>query len=793
MGLFHSSIALHSGLFAASALALTLFPMNTSAQQAPSLQVSQQASVSAPLIKNGDFQNWNNGILEDWSADVGTELSPDESMAYDRPSALRMRRVESQPQKAAALIYQDVVLKPDTEYLLSGWVVKGSSGAFIFRVQPASQGRILQGQESALDQAIHSAIMPWYPVKIPFRTGKHSGYRLSILDFSGIGSPAWVSSVSLVEVGKTAGDDRRDSHVVFSRSTMQPFDERRRPLADEVLQEVVSFGTRGDFSPALVGLHAFEDLQGVHLRLKGDLESAGGGVGIPASAIEVRMTAEQSLLPLSRPRELKAGRNAGWWVTVKVPETAKAGRYRGMLEVVSGQRVLSEIPYQLIVEAFRLPEPKATFAAYHAEAYIPAGYLSAPLRKAYYRDMKEHGMNSATVYNTPDVDGSKVDFSREHRMNAITGEKREKELTRNHWTEEEIGDRAGWGLDKVMPMMMETGLVQKERPVLWLPLKLGGYTFGDMPSAALKHSVKEWKSRSEWPEPLLYVIDEPAEIPERIEHARKVLNRMETLDLNVRKVTANVDIEELGSLYNVWIMGADRITQDLKRKAREEGKELWAYACNIPADNNQFSRAMFGFWAYRTGIDGVAIWAYYDARNWYADEKGVIHGKNGRVHLSRVCLSPDGPIPTTSWEATREGVTDYRYAQLFDSLIEEAKSRIAELKKAGDTLPEEARKALESRDGTWNPSGTTEKEVAERYQAALTLEANLKPVLGWRTKLIESIPFDAMAPLKNTPVTVYNYWVPALGAGNVELVSEDKRNSVRAYVRYLSSLLEATR
>ncbi len=766
--------------------------MSTSAQQTTASSADISPAISSIVI-NGDFRNWSDGAPVGWKADLGTELSIDESMAYDRPWALRMIRATTEPQKAASLIYQDVSLKPDTEYFLRGWVIRAGNGAFIFRVQPSSNGRILNGQESAVDQAIHSAITPWYPVNIRFRTGKHSGYRLSILDFSRIGTPSWISGISLTEVGRLAGDDRHESYVLFSRSMMRHFDERRRPLAEEVLDEVVSFGTRGDYSPAMVGLHAFQDLRDVQLRLRGDISALEGSHKIPGSAVEVRMTAEQSLLPLSHPREVKAGRNAGWWVTVKVPEEANAGRYQGTLEIVSGNEVLREIPYRLVVEKFRLPEPKAHFVAYHAEAYVPSGFLTAPLRKAYYRDMREHGMNSATIYNTPDVDGNKIDFTREHRMNAISGEVREKELARNKWTEEEIEDRAQWGLDRVVPLMMETGLIQKGRPVLWLPLKLAGYTFGDMPSRALENSVREWKARSEWPEPLLYVIDEPAEIPERIAHARQALNRIESLDLDVRRVTANVDVGELGSQYDVWIMGADRITQDLKRHAKEHGKDLWAYACNIPADNNQFSRAMFGFWAYRTGIEGVAIWAYYDAKSWYADEQGVVHGKNGRANLARVCLSPEGPIPTTSWEATREGVTDYRYAQLFDELIAQAKQRIASLKASGAVLSEDDRKALESGDSAWTASGADVTEAAGHYRAALRLESQLEPILGWRNKLIESIPFDAMAPLKDTPVTVYNYWVPSLGAGDVELVSENKRNGVRAYVRYLSELLESAR
>ncbi len=766
---------------------------------------SQSSTLTAPLtyqtvVANGDFSQWKDGAPVGWTTRPGSLYEREGEMTYALPQSLRMIATPDAGATPTSLIYQVVRLQPNTRYELRATVAKSIHGTFAFRLRASAEGKVLPNQSPVLDETQYSAEMPWFPAVYRFTTGDHPEYQLAIQDYSGFGSPAWVSDVSITPLDPPAATQNAIGFDLFAHSPMRPFQEEGAPSPATRIAALHANATAGEFEPALLAIHALRDLEGVDLRLSASL-SGPDGATLPADTVTIRSLAPQALLPISRPRSVAAGKNLGWWLTARIPDEAKPGLYSGTLTIESGGKAVATLPYRLNVAPYRLPAPDATFLAYHAEAYLPQGYLTKELRDAYYRDMAEHGMNSVTIYSTPDVDGKKIDFDRELRMSFVKGEAREKIKERYRWSEDDIEERAQWGLNQVMPLILKNGLASKEHPPMWLPLKIGGYTFGDMPGPALKASSAHWLSRKDWPEPLLYVIDEPAEIPERVEHARTALTRIKGLEVPLKTVTANVDVEELGHLYDVWIMGADRITEELTAKARTEEAELWAYACNIPADNSQFSRAMYGFWAYRTGIKGVAIWAYYDARIWYADQEGTVHGKNGNSNLSRVCVAPDGPIPTTSWEATREGINDYRHAMLFDQLIEEASQKAEKLEKeATSKLPAEAIAALdaalrpskkpedEAKAAAWKATTPEEESTAQRYLDGKALAAKVKTAKGWRRKLITSIPFDAMAPLKDTPSSVIG-WVPALGAGDPYLSSEHKRNSIRGYIRFLSEAL----
>ena len=123
----------------------------------------------------------------------------------------------------------------------------------------------------------------------------------------------------------------------------------------------------------------------------------------------------------------------------------------------------------------RLPDPRAAFLVYHHETYVHDQFLTPALRRAYYRDMVEHGMNTVTVYNNADVDGKRLDFS--------------------HNTGYPAGDpRRAYGLDTTMKMILDSGLCRSGQPVLWLTSRSGekGYGWGGTPEPALKAMLGEW-------------------------------------------------------------------------------------------------------------------------------------------------------------------------------------------------------------------------------------------------------------------------------------------------------------
>lgn len=716
-------------------------------------------SIADNALTNGDFQKWENAQPFAWKTGHG-KYAPDDAMRMGLLPSLRLTAEKSGDKTLPTSVSQDVRLQPNTKYVFRSLMAKDGEGTISVRVAPIADGQTVKDASAALNwQNGWGRSFPWHPVSLEFVTSSHPMYRLTITHHGKAGESMWLEDVSLIASGVQA----EEKVALFSQSIMEPFDPAASPESSQAITALNLAGNRGEFEAVFLGMKAnLADMDGVQLRLRGDLADEQGRT-LPKANVVIRARNTDALLPLSSPRALKRGESAGWWITVQIPDAAAPSIYRGTLEVTTSEGLLTSLPLLVRVETYQLPMPEIPMFVYHNERYFPSGYLTPELREAYYRDMKAHGMNTVTVYNTPDVDGTTVDFDRDYTWK-LTDEEIKK-LNDNNLAidRDEVERRFQFGLNRVIPLIRKSGLADSKQPIPWLVHKQGLYGWGDMPSPALKESVEKWRS-NDWPGPLLYVNDEPDGHPDRITAARQTLDRIKALDLQIPTVTANVAIEELGSDYDVWIQLERRITPEMAKAAEEHDAALWVYNCNTPTSNAQLTRALFGFWAYRAGVKGIGLWAYYDAKNWLQDSEGVIHGKNTYLSfletgLSRICPSPEGPIPTVSWETTREGVNDYRHAMLFDSLLQKCEERLKILEKEGES------------------------------EKAKNLKSLVQTARHIREKLINSIPFDAMAPFGAIPYGEARDVVPILGLGNPHTVSEWKQKSIRAYIRRLDAAL----
>jgi hypothetical protein len=131
----------------------------------------------------------------------------------------------------------------------------------------------------------------------------------------------------------------------------------------------------------------------------------------------------------------------------------------------------------------------------------------------------------------------------------------------------------------------------------------------------------------------------------------------------------------LGHLYDIWIAGAG-FDEKIIRKAKQMGKLLWSYDCGMGQVDAETSRYYFGLWCWKTGIKGAALWAYSSTQNtsenrWDYIEKNL---ENFELPYSFVWPAAAGPVPTVGWEATREGIDDYKYVTTLSNLIKQAKA-----------------------------------------------------------------------------------------------------------------------
>ncbi len=746
-------------------------------------------------VTNGDFSQWTDNHLSGWKLDGDSLWKEDRINTFQSKQSLLLD-IQRGAKAKFARITQDLELAPDQEHQLSLALAKAGTGKVIITLQALEQGRPVSDSPLPLSwDNIWSWHFPWTPLKLNFTTGSHTRYRLSIISHGYPGFPTWVENIVLESVQPLP----REQATFYTQSQMVPFDAQKLPTPAQQLSRLILGAIPGEYESAFVGYHSPAANEGVTLRPAGSLVHE-SGTQIGGELIEVRMVAEQALLPQSRPRQLRAGENLAWWVTVKVPESTPAGLYRGELELTGAKGTIERLPFEVNVEAFKLPKLDIPAFIYHNESYFPAGnYLTAELRKAYYDDMKAHGMTTVTVYNTPGMKEGKPDLTRDYKYDQLSPEKLGEAKKRIRIGEEEWKERLDFGLEEVMGLITDSELVEEGMPVVWLAVQEGKHPWGDLPSPLLEETISLWLGKKEWPRPLLYVHDEPDGKPDRIAAAKKALERIAKLKLPVKTVTAGVPPDELGAAYDIWIQAEHTVTEKMLQEANSHEAQLWTYNCNIPNHHAIFTRIFFGFWAYRTEVKGIGLWAYYDAREWYADKEGVVHGKS---MLSRICPSPNGPIPTTSWEAVREGVNDYRHALLFDRLLKEAsgrvdaaRSRVAKMvseEQLTRWFPKSGTEAAATADQEISELDPSVREIVEAYRQWRPLEEMVERCQLVRKHVLTSIPYDAMAPMGGLPWSEANgRFIPVIGLGDPILAPEQKRASLRSSIRQLDLLLKA--
>jgi hypothetical protein len=142
-------------------------------------------------------------------------------------------------------------------------------------------------------------------------------------------------------------------------------------------------------------------------------------------------------------------------------------------------------------------------------------------------------------------------------------------------------------------------------------------------------------------------------------------------------------------------------------RLRAMGKEWWIYPNEALSGRNLcYTRYVFGFGAWKWGVNGVVPWTYQMSQGSNGNPFTVLDGPEIMVAYP----GAHGPLPTPVWEAIREGITDYKYIYRLARLIASAKQRgsrraveierrLADMKRSLVAPPRSA----EGRLGDWSP------------------------------------------------------------------------------------------
>jgi hypothetical protein len=424
------------------------------------------------------------------------------------------------------------------------------------------------------------------------------------------------------------------------------------------------------------------------------------------------------LLPQVR-MDLKARQTQPVWVTVKVPQEAPAGDYRGAVKLIADGRTLAEVPFTVHVWDFTLPEQSHVKAIYDCRQSGPMwqvpGQSPEQTRQAFWQFMAEHRVCPDTIHPEPTIsyrDGKVVaDFEAFDRAAEYYFEVLKFPHAYTPWAFYLFG----WGH---LP-----GEKFGEQPYP------GQYPFEGVDRRQLRPEFKRayqaclkayWEHVKEkgWADRIvLYISDEPYDADPQIRDQMKALcDMIHEVDPAIRIYcsTWHHQPEWDGSL-NVWGIGHYGVVPVSKmQELIASGATIWwttdGQMCTdtpycaierlLPHYCFKYGAEAYEFW----GID----WLTYDPYQygWHAfllhdfgpgTEKQWVRYPNGDGFLAYppAPLKRDRAVSSVRLEQVREGVEDYEYLYLLRERVRQGRA-VGQDVSAGERALEMASRLVES-------------------------------------------------------------------------------------------------
>ena len=517
-------------------------------------------------------------------------------------------------------------------------------------------------------------------------------------------------------------EDENRGYVIFSRPWDEDVTYNTLPRPADTRARTQLAGTPGERVPLVFSVRTLEPLSSVTVTVS-DLVS-GEGETIKSSAVTIA-TVRYMMLHDDKggfrisPETIQQQNGAGlpanitktWWLTLKIPQDARAGTYRGRVQFRQSGSPPSLVNFTLEVYPFTLANPEASIGVWYddprVEGYVtgllggealpgvPIGDVRSTNRapdtaarveayrlamlEADLASLAEHGFNGITV-PVPRVlsvsrDGDvTLDFSFCEAY---------KELLKKYGINTDFYGQTY--LHGIARQIVKVGV--EGQPI---------EEYSDLHQKAYKNAVAQvrdyWKSAGI--KVYAYAVDEPREKNinawnSNLEGTLYYLRLIRDVGGMLSTVTTMRDVQD-GIAY-MPIIKAEAIVQphpspqnaESVKYARKAGKPIRFF--NGPG----FERYAFGFYLWSQKPEGYWQW-HFDFRDFSFNpfwESG-----NGYA----VFPSPDGPVPTLRYERTAQGIYDYRYALTLEKYIERAraagKPKALEAAKKGQALLDEIRR-----------------------------------------------------------------------------------------------------
>lgn len=451
-------------------------------------------------------------------------------------------------------------------------------------------------------------------------------------------------------VTPTAADTAR-GFIGWTPSWMTLMYPNSVPTAEAVQRPLTSFATPGETEPVVVAVRALAPLQGVTLKVGELLGPAGSKITSAAwdvrtvkcwpqrkgSSWSTEYQTMPELLEPAQPLALKQDTTQEWWLTIKVPDNARPGEYRGPVTVQAGGKQW-QTTLQLRVLPFKLAEAERAVGMYWRDEKVSGALLDKQVR-----DMVEHGMRAVTLGVGPKisaVNGKLVVDTRELRAFLQhlrkLGMRGPVPYFRNFQSEIK---RAAPDMDQ------DAGYVEVTRAL-----------------EAVSNDPTALKL-------LYYPVDEIGGDDKGGELANHLCGLVHQVPGATSYITVNsyASGEKWGDTFDIWCGNVD-YTVDQEQKLLGRGKRYMRYGSSYVNDCRA-SRNNCGLGFYKRPAEAMYFWHYQCI---VGDPNSDFDG--GSRDWCAVYPGPgDTLIPTMDWESHREGIDDMRYIATLKQLAAKVK------------------------------------------------------------------------------------------------------------------------
>ena len=487
-------------------------------------------------------------------------------------------------------------------------------------------------------------------------------------------------------------EERQRGYVVFPADYTEPIVPTFVPARAAIGKPLTAFATPGEFEPATLCVSSQKDLGHVAVELSDFVGEATGhriaSQDVRAGIVrccpqrvsswggdgEYRVVPGRIELATGRACHVNAGELKQWWLTVRVPQDAPAGRYRMSLTLRPETAPPTVVEWRLRVLPFPLSRPADKHWGTWLDSFPPVGGLNGPERRGWNVPAETDRLARADV----------ADY-RDHGFDLV--------LLNYYFSVKENPDGSfTYGLSTLPQDIDRLGLLGSSAPVVICfeyTCRELEYRFAEpgrphvpgtfSPKArkaivGLVQFLRDEARRRGWPRLFFFPIDEPGnnKTENRMLFAENVLDFVhEVPDCQTATTLTAGDVQRLGNRVDVRIYAYGHYHRSRVMAEVRQGHPFWYYENGIFYGRNTIaSRGNMGFEFLRSGAEAATAWGFAATNaNPYNDFDG------GHKDWNVIFPGVDGPTPTIYWELCREGVDDCRYVATLQQQIRQASER----------------------------------------------------------------------------------------------------------------------